>query len=287
MELHEFEVGYLGPGAQGQGNTIARGHRRVRRLGEDLTEAPGGQDDHRRECGADTIALALAHDVQRHALGSPVFVAQQVQDERTLDELDAGVEGDRSHERPRDLGAGGIATGMGDAIAMVSALASQSDGSGGIQVKVGTEANEIADAVGALGDERLHRIDIAQTGARDEGVVQMLLGGVVVRERRGDAALRPPGGSLLDATLRHKQDSAAGAAGMECGGESRHSRAHDDHIAACGPPGAGCEEGTHAPPPSSTGALSMSLVPSRYTATTNRPAPRWGASPSSWSVTAT
>ena len=56
---------------------------------------------------------------------APSGVAQQVEHERVLDHLDAGGVEHAGDERPLDLGAGGVAAGVRDAVAVVTALAGQ------------------------------------------------------------------------------------------------------------------------------------------------------------------
>ena len=123
MELHELQVGDLRAGSQGEGHAIAGRHRRIGRLGEDLTEAPRREHDRRGESRAHTVALPLAHDVEGDPLRTAIIVAQEVEDERTLDEFDPGIQRDSSHQRARHLGTCRIASGVRDAIAVVASLA--------------------------------------------------------------------------------------------------------------------------------------------------------------------
>ena len=67
VELDELEVGELGTGAQRGGHAVARRDGRVRRRRVDLAEAARGEHDGARVGRPDTVDLALADDVQRHA----------------------------------------------------------------------------------------------------------------------------------------------------------------------------------------------------------------------------
>ena len=195
VELHELQVGDLGTRSQGERDPIACRHRWIRRLGEDLPEAACGEHDDGSECCADTVALTLAHDVKGDALSPAISITEQIEHEGPLDELDTRVERDGRYEGSGDLGAGRISTRVRDAIAMVTTLTRECESASGVEIEVRAEADEIAYAVGALGDECGHAIDVAESGPGDECVVQVLFGCVVIGEGRGDAALGPPGGA--------------------------------------------------------------------------------------------
>ena len=130
-----------------------------------------------------------------------VGVRQEVQDEGVLDRAQA-ARADRLDERPGDLGAGRVAARVRDAAAVVAALAGQLElaALGGL-VEVRAGRDEPAYGVGALGDEDAYGLLVAQARARDQGVVQVLLGGVALAEGRGDAALGPAGGAVVQAGL--------------------------------------------------------------------------------------
>ena len=98
-------------------------------------------------------------------------------------------------ERPLDLGAGGVAAGVRDAVAVVAALAGQRELAGLGVVEDRAQRDQLAHGVRALGDERADGLLVADAGAGDEGVAQVLVGGVTRSERGGDAALRPLGGA--------------------------------------------------------------------------------------------
>ena len=97
----------------------------------------------------------------------------------------------RGDQRAGDLGAGGVAAGVRDAVAVVAALAGQLDLAPGVAVELRPERDELAHPVGALGHQDAHRLRVAQPDPGHEGVVEVLLRGVLRVERRGDAALRP------------------------------------------------------------------------------------------------
>ena len=76
---------------------------------------------------------------------------------------------------------------------MVAALAGQRDLTRVAAVEVGAQRDEVPDRVGPLGDKRLDSLDVAETDAGDEGVVDVLRRAVLRRHDRSDTALRPGG----------------------------------------------------------------------------------------------
>lgn len=64
--------------------------------------------------------------------------------------------------------------------------------------------------VGALGDQGAHGLLVAEARTRDEGVVEVLLGGVALAERGGDAALGPAGRAVVEAGLGDDDGVQAG-----------------------------------------------------------------------------
>ncbi|GAB3994695.1 hypothetical protein GCM10029992_09910 [Glycomyces albus] len=67
VELDEFEVGDVGPGAQCQGHAVPDGHRRVGGRLEDLSHAAGGEHDRAGLDAAHAVFDAFAEDVEAHS----------------------------------------------------------------------------------------------------------------------------------------------------------------------------------------------------------------------------
>ena len=195
VELHELEVAQPGAGAQRDRHPVAGGDARVGGLAEDLAEPAGGEHDRAAVHGADAVALALAEHVQGQPGDAAVGGAQQVDGQRVLDDLDLGRPLDRGDEGALDLGAGRVAAGVGDPVAVVAALAGQRQLAVGVVVELGAERDQLADRLRALGHQDAYGVDVAGARAGHEGVVLVLLGGVARAERGGDAALRPLGGA--------------------------------------------------------------------------------------------
>ena len=125
MELHELEVAQRRTGPERQRHPVTGGDRGVGGLGEDLAEPAAGQHDGPAQHLADTVDLALAEHVQGHPGDAAVGGGHQVDRQRVLDHLDLGGPLDRGDQRPLDLGAGRVAAGVGDPVAVVAALAGQ------------------------------------------------------------------------------------------------------------------------------------------------------------------
>src|SRR5690606_32815911 len=205
---------------------------------EDLAHATGGQDHRGGVNGADTVVLPLAHDVQGDARGTALGVREEVQDQGVLDGAQAAG-ADRVDQGAGDLGAGGVAARVGDAAAVVAALAGEGQAAFGGLVEVGAGGDQPAHRVGALGDEDADRLLVAQARAGDQRVVEVLFGSVAVTEGRGDAALRPPGGAVVEPGLGDDARGEAGRFAAQGGGEAGDAGADDHHVRRDGPPGRG------------------------------------------------
>src|SRR5205085_2429344 len=82
---------------------------------------------------------------------------------------------------------------------------------------------------------RLRRQDLDEASigglvARPPDVVGVLLGGVVVRERRLDPALSLRGVARLERALRRESDARTGTVGGDGGGEPRSTAPDHEHV---------------------------------------------------------
>ncbi len=154
-------------------------------------------------------------------------------------------------------------------------------------VKGSTPGDQRTHRVRAFGDECTHGVDVTQPCTRDERVLQMLLGRVIVRERRGDAALRPSRRALLHLAFRDEDDPTTGTPNLKRGGQTRDTGPDDDRVGLDGPTGGRRPQRAHGPTPSVTGTLSISRVSPMFTATRRRASPAAGAGPRSGARTAT
>ncbi len=242
MELDELEVGHPGSGPQGEGHAVAGRDVGVGGRVEDLPETAGREHDRAGTHGADAVAAALAEDVQRDAGGPTAGDArgcgpEQIEHEGVLDDLDAaraatenrGAVGlDGCEQRPRHLQPGRVAAGVRDAVAVVAALPGQREAAVGPAVEGGAEGGELPHPLRALGDQRPDGGLVADTDPGDQGVDEVLLGVVVRSERRGDPALRPPGGTGVEHGLGDQDDVPSRRTQVQRGREAGDTRA-DDH----------------------------------------------------------
>lgn len=127
-----------------------------------------------------------------------------------------------------------------DTTAVVAALAGERylvAARGGVEAGSGTD--EPVDGVRALGHKGPDGGLVAESGARDEGVGQMLLRGVAVAERGRDPALCPACGAVVQTGLGDDDGPAAGRGAAQRGGQPGHPGAHHDDVRCDGPAGGG------------------------------------------------
>lgn len=270
VELHELQVGDLRARAQGERHSVAGGHRGVGGRGVHLAHAAGREDHRGGVHGAHPVVLALAHDVQAHAGRAAVGVRQEVQHERVLDRAHT-TRACRLDQCPGDLRAGRVAAGVRDAPAVVAALAAELQVAlfGLVEVRAG--GDEPPHGVRALSDEDPYGLLVAQARTGHQGVVLVLLRGVALAEGRGDAALGPAGGAVVEAGLGDDDGAQTGCLAAQGRGESGDARSDDHDVGGDGPPGRGrvqsyaCAGHEAAPKvPKTSGMLSISrVVPTR------------------------
>jgi hypothetical protein len=197
-------------------------------------------------------------------------------------------------QRAGDLRAGRVAAGVRDAAAVVPALAGQLYLAGaGVGVEAGPGLDETPHGGGALGHERTDGLLVAQARSGDEGVVEVLVGGVALAERGGYAALGPAGGAVVEPGLGDDDRTETRGVAAERGGQPGDAGADDHDVRVDAPAGrGGGERGGvpgHRSAPSGRGMLSMSRVlPTRAAtaSTASAPAPAPASAPSSKSAPA-
>lgn len=226
------------------------------------------------------VVLALAHDVQGDTGRAAFGVGEKVQDEGVLDGADT-ARADRLDQRAGDFRARGVAAGVGDAAAVVAALAGEGEAALGGLVEVRAGRDEAAHGVRALGDQEADRLPVAQARAGDQGVVQVLLGGVALAEGRGDAALGPAGGAVVEAGLGDDDRPEARRLAAQGRGEAGDAGADDHHVRVQGPAGRGGVQSYacagHEAAPKVRGTLSISRVAPTRAATARTASPVWSS----------
>ena len=141
--------------------------------------------------------------MQGDARDAAVEAGDQVEDQGVLGHLDLGRRMHRRDERALDLGTRRVAAGVGDPVAVVAALAGQRQLAGIGVVEDGAEGDQLVDGRGAFGDQGAHGVLVAEPCPGDEGVVEVLLGGVPWAQSGRDAALRPLRRSGAEEVLGH------------------------------------------------------------------------------------
>ncbi len=169
-----------------------------------------------------------------------VVRAQQVDRERVLHHLDLGRPRDRRDEGALDLRAGRVATRVGDAVAVVAALAGQAELAVGVEVEVGTQGDQLADRIGTLGHQDPYGVQVTGPRTGDEGVALVLRRGVARAERGRDAALRPLGRPGVEHVLGHHEHLVDPATQAQRGSQARDPGPDHHHVGAHRPAGIGC-----------------------------------------------
>ncbi len=134
---------------------------------------------------------------------------------------------------------GGVG-GVDDAAVPVAALARQVETEFGLLVarEGNTVADQPFDGGAAVFDDVAGRRFVAEAGARDQGVVDMLVMAVVRVEHRGDAALCPVACAFGQRAFAD-DDHAAVIGEMQGDGQARQATADNGNIEIHGEPGAG------------------------------------------------
>ena len=245
VELDELQVRDPRPRPQRGCHPVTGGDGGVGRRGVDLAQPTAGQHHGPRMRGPDAVDLALTEDVEGDPADPPVGIRQEVDDHRVLHDLDARVVLHRSEsgdERARDLLARGVPAGVGDPVAMMAALPGELETSDLVEIEVRTQVDELADPLRALGDEDPHGLRVTQAHSGDQGVLEVLLRGVLRVERRRDPALGPGRRALVEDRLGHEQHSVDLLAEQEGTGEAGDARPDDDDVGRGRPARLGCGE---------------------------------------------
>ena len=242
VELHELQVTQYGAGSVGHRHPVAGRDRRVGGLGEHLTESAAGQDDGPAPDGADAVTLALAHHVEGDPGDATIVGEQQVDSEGVLDDLDLGRARHGGDQGPLDLGARGVAAGVGDPVAVVAALAGEAELAVRVQVEVRAERDQLPHRLGALGDQDPDRLGVARPRACDQGVLLVLRRGVTGSEGGRDPALGPLRRAGVEHVLGHHQHLADAAAQPERGGQASDAGADHHDVGRDRPAGVGRRE---------------------------------------------
>lgn len=96
--------------------------------------------------------------------------------------------------------------GVRDAAPQVAAFAGEREVALPVAVEVGAERDQLAYRVGPLGDQHAYGLGVADADPRGEGVGEVALRRVAGVQRRGDPALRPARGPVIEERLGDEKD---------------------------------------------------------------------------------
>jgi hypothetical protein len=236
VELDELHIGDDRAGPQCQGHAVAGGDRGIGRRGVHLAHAAGGQHHRAGQDRADAVLGALAENVQGETARATVGRAQQIQHQGVLDPADPRVPPDRLVQCALHLGTGSVAARVHDPVGAVATLAGQHQRAVRVAVEHGAQAHQLPHPGRALLDQHPHGGRIAQADARDLGVEGVRLRSVQRVEHRGDAALRPPRGPVVDVDLGDHRDVQARLAQMQRRGQPGDAGTDHQDVGGLGPP---------------------------------------------------
>ena len=209
MELHELQVAQHRPGAQGQRHPSPVDDRRVGGRGEDLAQPAAREHDRAAQRGADAVVLALAHHVQGQPATAPSSAGNR---SRTSACSITWISGDR---RTAATSARWISAPVAsppacdDPVAMMPALTGQLESPPEPVSKLRPERRSARAAPSGPSVTRTpDSVLVAQAGAGDQRVVEVLIRGVAGSDRGGDPALGPSRRAGREDVLGHDQHAA-------------------------------------------------------------------------------
>jgi hypothetical protein len=151
-------------------------------------------------------------------------------------------------ERALDLGTGGVTTGVHNASPRVSALARHIPATGCSLVELCSLTNQFNYRAIAVGDDRVHRVGVAQPRTRRQGVGDVGIDRVIIlRQHHRDPALRVVrrGHPTRLTRLIEDDDAAPGPMGSQRGRQPGDTHSDHDDIGIVPPR----RSGGHSPPP--------------------------------------
>jgi hypothetical protein len=231
VELHELDVGDGRPGPQGQRHPVPGGDRRVGGGGEDLPHPAGGQDHRPGQDRTYPILGSLTEHVQGDPAGPTGWTGrvtgvgpQQVQYQRVLDQPDPRVPSDRGVQRPLHLRTRRVAAGVDDPVGPVAPLPGQHQRPVRVAVELGAGPDQLPQAGRSLLDQYADRVRVTEADPGDLRVESVRGRGVERIQHRGDAALRPTRGALVDVDLGDDGDVESRLSEVQRGGQPRDTR---------------------------------------------------------------
>ncbi len=211
VELHKFQIGHPAAGAPRHCNAVAGRGVGIGCVEIDLTGAAGGEHG---MAGGEGLNLAGVPVQRIGAVDLPFLAAgalarYEVDGDVLLERIDVGVGANPVQQAGLHRVAGGVVC-VHDPASGVSALTGEVQAAR--HLRVGGEGDTIGGQPGdhlarLTGHQSGNRL-VAQTGAGDQGVVDVRLDRVATVDRRGNSALCPVAGAVDHLTLGHNGDAA-------------------------------------------------------------------------------
>ena len=213
VELDELEICDRGPRPEGRRDAVPDGAARVRRPAPESSGAARREERRTRRDRApvreDADAAIADRPEGAHALA--------------LGDANPWMSEDALRERTRDAVSSRGSSGMDDAPAPVAAFEPEP------VVELDARLDEVADPRGRLAGQRRHGARTRETAPRAQRVLRVQRRRVVVRESRGDPALRERAGRRAERALRQHENLALGGRAQRRE-ETGDSATHDDEV---------------------------------------------------------
>ncbi len=154
----------------------------------------------------------------------------KIECETLLEEANARIRTTRSEEHPRQLAPRRITVCVHDAPTTMAALTRKFKSTLCVAIESHADLGQSFDFAWPFCNQCLNGRSFTERGARCQGVTSVIRSAIILRKRRGDAALRPCCIRLLEFVFR-QQDHFAVLCGSKRGTEARDSRT--DHECVC------------------------------------------------------
>ncbi len=169
MKLDELEIGDARACTRGDGNAVAGGDRRVRRLSKNLTAAACRE----QRPGRGDAAFAIAAGERRAAAAAAAH--DQAGGERRIHHANAAIGADTRPEQTGDLAARRVAC-MQDAAYAVGRLTSERRRAVGVAIEFRTPLDQLAHVARPFANQHVNRFRQAQPVAGGDRVARVQLG---------------------------------------------------------------------------------------------------------------
>ena len=233
MKLNEFHVRDAATGAPAHGDAVARGDIGIRRIKINLPRAAGGEHRIRRGDGQHFIGDFIQHvgAITTLFVAAQAFAGNEIDGDVMFEQRDIRLPLHLLRERELHRMAGGILD-MQNAPMAVAALARKvkTEWAGFVARERHAARHQPFDRVLGMFDDKARRRGIVQTGAGDDGVFDVIVGGIVVGDRRGNTALRPIAGAVDELLFGNQRDAFAAFGQAQRDGHTGQTAADDDDI---------------------------------------------------------